>query len=255
MKTISVGICDDEDFFLESLYALVSACGNENKMDLTIRKYTESETLLIDIDINKYQPDLLFLDIDMPGASGMEVADRLRKDGYDGIICFVTSHDSYALDAYGVEALGYLLKPAQYTDVKKLMEKAVIQILYKQDTKEAEKRFLEINTQRGKALIPVEQILYLEKRRNQCVIHRESGEIVCYEPLKSLYPRLDQSLFCYTHQGFIVNFEKIKEVAEGTAFLGEGVEVPISRRYQKTLKERHMDKIYRIRDERRTRSE
>lgn len=250
MKRLTVGICDDEEFFLEELCALVSACGNEDKYDLSIRKYRESKVLLEDIFLNGEKPELLFLDIDMPGNSGMEVAEKLRREGYEGIICFVTGLDNYALDAYGVEALGYLLKPAQYADVKKLMEKAMIQIYYKLDAEEAKKKYLEIITQRGKMLITMDQILYLEKRRNQCIIHRESGEVVCYEPLKNLFQRLDQTRFCYTHQGFIVNFDKIKEVGPDVVYLGDGVEVPVSRRYQEALAERHIDMIYRIRDER-----
>lgn len=250
MKQVIIGICDDEEYFLESLHALVNACGNENKYDLKVAKYQEGAALLKDITSKTSVPDLLFLDIDMPGLSGMDLAVRLRKDGYEGIICFVTSHNKYALDAYGVEALGYLLKPAEYAEVKKLIEKAVIQIFYKQDAREAEKRYLEINTQRGKILITVDKILYLEKRRNQCVIHQESGEIVCYETLKNLFQRMDQTRFCYTHQGFIVNFDKIKEVGQNVIYLGEGREIPVSRRYQKALEERHMDMICRLRDER-----
>lgn len=249
MKQITVGICDDEEYFLESLHALVIACGNENKYELKVVKYQDGEALFKDITSKTCVPDLLFLDIDMPGLSGMDLAGKLRKDGYEGILCFVTSHNSYAFDAYGVEALGYLLKPAEYAEVKRLMEKAVIQIFYKLDAREAEKRYLEINTQRGKKLIVVDQILYLEKRRNQCVIHQESGEIVCYETLKSLFQRMDQTRFCYTHQGFIVNFDKIKEVGQNAIYLGEGREVPVSRRYQKALEDRHMDMIYRLRDE------
>lgn len=175
MKQVTIGICDDEEYFLESLHALVIACGNENKYELKVAKYQEGEALIKDITSKASVPDLLFLDIDMPGLSGMDLAGKLRKDGYEGIICFVTSHNSYAFDAYGVEALGYLLKPAEYAEIKRLMEKAVIQIFYKLDAREAEKRYLEINTQRGKKLIAVDQILYLEKRRNQCVIHQEGG--------------------------------------------------------------------------------
>lgn len=78
---------------------------------------------------------------------------------------------------------------------------------------------------------------------------RRGGEIVCYETLKSLFQRMDQTRFCYTHQGFIVNFDKIKEVGQNVIYLGEGREIPVSRRYQKALEDRHMDMIYRLRDE------
>lgn len=249
MKTINVAICDDEEVFLDMIYSLVMACMNENKYSFAVTKYMDGMQLLSDIQSGSMECDLLFLDIDMPEMSGIDVARKLREKGYDGIICFVTSHNRYALDAYGVEALGYIMKPAQYGDVKRLVEKAVVQIFYRFDVKEAEKRFLEINTQSGKKVITMNNILYIEKRRNQSVIHLEDGETVCYESLKNLYDRLNQSKFCYSHQGFVVNFDKIKEVLPTYIALGEGREVPVSRRYQKELKERHMNMIFQLQEE------
>lgn len=249
MKTINVALCDDEEVFLDMIYSLVMACMNENKYNFTVTKYLDSKQLLSDIQAGSVEYDLLFLDIDMPEMSGIDVARKLREGRYDGIICFVTSHNRYALEAYGVEALGYIMKPAQYVDVKKLVEKAVIQIFYRFDVQEAEKRFLEINTQSGKKVITMDNILYIEKRRNQSVVHLEDGEVVCYESLKSLFDRLNQSKFCYSHQGFVVNFDKILEVLPTYIALGEGREVPVSRRYQKELKDRHMNTIRQLQEE------
>lgn len=251
MKTVNVAVCDDEEFFLEALYSLVSTGMNENMYTFTITKYMHGRKLIEDYETKAGEYDLVFLDIDMPGMSGMEVAQNLRKKGYGGVICFVTSHDKYALDAYGVDALGYLIKPARYVDVKRLIEKAVVQIYYQYEKQEAEKRFLEISIQGGKRTIDINKILYIEKRRNQSVIHMEDGEAVCYESLKSLYDRLNQNIFCYAHQGFVVNFDKIKEVTPTFIALGHGREVPVSRKYQKVLRERHMDMIHQIQAERR----
>ena len=97
----------------------------------------------------------------------------------------------------------------------------------------------------------MDNILYIEKRRNQSVIHLEDGETVCYESLKNLFDRLNQNKFCYSHQGFVVNFDKIKEVLPTYIALGDGREVPVSRRYQKELKDRHMDTIYQLQEKRR----
>ena len=99
-------------------------------------------------------------------------------------------------------------------------------------------------------MLDLQQVLYVEKSRNQCVIHMEESEVVCYETLKKLYERLDKSKFYFTHQGFIVNFDKIKEVKKDTVCFGAGREIPVSRRYQSELRERHMDKIRRLHRER-----
>lgn len=250
MGTIRIGICDDETYFREELEKLISVYANEAEHDLEIRTYVYAKDLAEDILENKVWFHMLFLDVEMEGMSGMDAAKKLREEGYEGIICFVTGKDQYALDAFSVDAIGYLQKPAKYPDVKRMVQKALVQIYYKQDEAEAKKRYLEITTQNEKAMIDIRQILYVEKRRNQCVIHLEDTEIVCYETLKSLFERLDKRNFCFTHQGFIVNFDKIKEVKKDIICLGAGREIPVSRRYQNELRERHMNKIYRLRQER-----
>lgn len=250
METIRIGICDDETFFREELDKLVSVYANEAEQDLEIRTYAYAKDLAKDILEGNENYHMLFLDVEMDGMSGMDAAKKLREEGYEGVICFVTGKDQYALDAFSVEAIGYLQKPAKYQDVKRMVQKALVQIYYQRDEEEAKKRYLEIVTQNEKVMIDIRQILYVEKRRNQCVIHLEDSEIVCYETLKSLFERLDKQNFCFTHQGFIVNFDKIKEVKKDIVCLGAGREIPVSRRYQNELRERHMNKIYRLRQDR-----
>ena len=250
MEAIRIGICDDEDFFCEELVKLVSVYGNDAEYVFDIHTYSRPEDVATDILEKNVEYHILFLDVEMDGMTGMEAAQKLRREGYKGVICFVSSQDRYAFDAFGVEAIGYVKKPAKYQDVKRLIQKALIQIYYQRDEEEAKKRYLEITTQNEKTMLDLHQVLYVEKRRNQCVIHMEESEVVCYETLKKLYERLDKSKFSFTHQGFIVNFDKIKEVKKDTVCFGAGREIPVSRRYQSELRERHMDKIRRLHRER-----
>ncbi len=102
---------------------------------------------------------------------------------------------------------------------------------------------------RNNRTINLEKVVYIEKRRNQCVFHLEDGEYICYETLSKIYERLDHDSFIYTHQGFIASFHHIKEVKRNAVCFGRGVEIPISRKYYEPVKAMHMDKIYRLRDE------
>lgn len=249
MKPVNVAICDDEEYFFKELEKFVSVYANEEGCELVIDTYQNPERLVEEIASGEKEYQLIFLDVEMPEMSGVEVAKKLRKEGFQDVICFVTGFEGYALDAFSVEAIGYICKPAKYAEVKKVIQKALIQIYYNRDAEEAKKRYLEVCTQRDVTLVDTQKIVYLEKRRNQCVIHMEAGEVVCYETLKHLFAKLNQQKFCYCHQGFIVNFDKIKEVKKEIICFGEGREVPVSRRYQSELKERHMNEIYRLRKE------
>lgn len=250
MGKIYVGICEDEKFFREEMEKMVSVYANESESDIEIGCYEAATHLVKDVRDNQKVYDLLFLDVEMERMSGMELAKMLRQDGYEGVICFVTSKDQYALDAFSVEAIGYIKKPAKYQEVKRIIQKATVQILYQRDAEEAKKRYIEITTQNEKVVVDTQQVLYVEKRRNQCVFHLEETEIVCYETLKNIYERLDKQKFYYAHQGFIVNFDKIKEVKKDIVCFGAGREIPVSRRYQNELRQLHLDKIYRLRQER-----
>ena len=181
VKPVNVAICDDEEYFLKELEKLVSVYANEAKCELEIDTYQDPERLVEEITSGKKEYQLIFLDVEMPGMSGVEAAKKLREEGYRDVICFVTGFEGYALDAFSVEAIGYICKPAQYLDIKKVIHKALIQIYYNWDVEEAKKRYLEVCTQKSSMMVDIRQILYLEKRRNQCVIHMETGEVVCYE--------------------------------------------------------------------------
>ena len=164
-------------------------------------------------------------------------------------ICFVTSHGAYALNSYQVDAVGYIMKPIKYTEVKRAIDRAKISINYRRDAQKAKKRYLDIKTSRNNVTIDLEKVVYIEKRRNQCVFHLEDGEYICYETLSKIYERLDHDSFIYTHQGFIASFHHIKEVKRNAVCFGCGVEIPISRKYYEPVKAMHMDKIYRLKDE------
>lgn len=250
MKTVKIAICDDEAFFREDMEKMVSVYANESEQELEISTYETGEDLLSDMLSGNVEYHFLFLDVEMPGMSGMDVSQKLRTAGYTGMICFVTGYGGYALDAFAVEAVGYVQKPAKYVEIKRLIQRALIQIYYQWDVEEAKKRYLEVCARKENMMIDTQQVLYVEKRRNQCVIHMEEGEVVCYDTLKNLFAKLDQNRFCFAHQGYIVNFDKIREVKHESVCFGEGREVPVSRKYQSRLRERHMNKINRLRQDR-----
>lgn len=252
MQPIRIAVCDDEEFYCKELEKMVSVYGNETETELLIDVYSDASVLVEAVKKREKTYEMMFLDIDMPGMNGIEAAKAIRETDENVLLGFVTSHTTYALDAYGVEAIAYIVKPIKYKDVKKIVEKAKIQIYYRKDAAAAEKRYLEVKSGRENVLIDLEKVVYIEKRRNQCVFHLTDGEQVCYDTLAKVYKQLDSEQFLYTHQGYIVNFYHIKEVRRDAVCLGAGMEIPVSRKYYDTLKKRHMDKIYRVRDERRS---
>lgn len=109
---MKVMIVDDERLSIASLESTIKAAlGNETE----ITSYTNPETALKAME--EYEPELIFLDIEMPGKSGLELADTIKKKSNDAHIVFVTAYSEYALPAWRLHVDDYLLKPASREDV------------------------------------------------------------------------------------------------------------------------------------------
>lgn len=216
-----IAVCDDEEYYGEQLYDLLVRYQKENDFLAQIKIYASGKELLHDLPNLDTSGQILFLDVDMPEQSGVDVAKVLREVGSKAVICFVTSYEQYAFDAFQVEALDYIVKPASYEKVEKFMHKAIDWCQMQEERVEAEKEYLTLYQKPENRVIRQNEVCYIEKKRNQCVVFTAHEEITCYDTLQNLYEQLDHSKFVYAHQGYIVNFYQIKEIRDNTAFLGK----------------------------------
>lgn len=250
MYTYKIGVCDDEPVFCNHLKKLLAAYQVESKNQLGVRIFHRGEDL-IDSFLNEKCPyDMLMLDVDVPnGMNGVQTATKIREQNPDVIIIFITNYEKYALDAYRVDAIDYLVKPVALESLRRVMAKAIIQVDYILDYQKSTNRYLPIVVDYDRINIEISKILYIEKRRNQSLIHTEDGDYSCYETLSQLYEKLDSNKFMYVHQGFIVQFPKIKEVEKNWICFSGHVKVPVSRKYQKEVQQRFQERLYRLREQ------
>ena len=202
------------------------------------------------IAIRENQPQLIFLDVKMMNLDGVETAKIIRGMNKDVVICFATSYEDYAINAFHVEAIDYLIKPVAYDKMKRILDRGIINIRYCRDRDQSDKRYLTIKNQSEDILIDTNTIIYIEKVKNQCIFHTESDIVKCYESLGNLKDKLDKTQFVFSHQGYIINFFKVKEVKKNSVCFGGGIEVPVSRKHYNSLRELHLDKINRLRNDR-----
>lgn len=249
MKKFNMAVCDDEEFYIDNIVEYLKAFESEEDVKLEVSKYTSSEKLLEDIRDNGKRFDMFFLDIDMPVHTGMELAAMIKELDEQAVICFITSYVQHAFDAFQINAIGFLKKPASYVDVKNMLNKCIIQIRYLKDRKMAEETYVEVILHKSKHILPMKKIRYIEKQRNKCVIHLTDEEITCYETLTNIYEKLDHSRFYFVHQGYIVNFSHILDVQQDCIHVTGGHAIPVSRKYFKEIYGLYMDKINRLRAE------
>lgn len=249
MYAIKIAVCDDEQQYTDHLVKHIELFGNEVDTEFNITIYKSGKKLIDDIKTDSKMYDIVFLDVEMPEIDGLKTAEAIRKMSEDIVLCFVTGHEQYTREAYQLEALGYIVKPVAYNELKKLLRRAVIMVNYEHDNSKSGKNYIEVPVSGDKRIIDVRTIKYIEKNRNQSILHFLDSEITCYESLKKIYSRLDNELFVYAHQGYIVNFNEIKEVKENVICLGRNVEVPVSRRRYKEVRDRYLNRVKQLLEE------
>ncbi|WP_114792690.1 LytTR family DNA-binding domain-containing protein [Niabella yanshanensis] len=196
-------------------------------------------------DINFMEPDLIFLDVQMPGAGGLEVLKRVEHIPH---VIFTTAYDRYAIDAFEANAVDYLLKPYTRERFEKTMTR-----LEQQDSSPAIDVINNLLPQEGFAdrilvehrkrykNIPVAEILYLKACGDHTEIYTKTVTYLSSMGISSLAEKLNPRSYVRLHRSTLVNMNHVKEVYRdlGKIFvvMQNGVELSVGRNYQPLIKE------------------
>lgn len=196
------------------------------------------------IAIEQYQPDLVFLDIQMPNKSGFELFKELKSIDFE--VIFTTAHSEFAIEAIKKSALDYLLKPINYIDllgaVTRFENKAKQESQQKQfnvlleniDTGDVAHKKMAISTDTGIEFVKYNAIIYLEAQNNYTRINLVDGtSILASKTLKTFEELLPVELFFRIHKSYLINMNFVKRFFKIDDFLVElttGEKLPLSYR-------------------------
>jgi two-component system LytT family response regulator len=206
--------------------------------------------------IRDQSPDLVFLDIEMPGMDGFGVLDAIEPDSLP-VIIFVTAYDQYAVKAFEVFALDYLLKPfdKERFDValarakahirnekKETMSERILKVLEEIKTKPVHLERLVIKMNGHVFFVKTDEIDWLEAEGNYVRLHAGKESYLLRDTISALESQLDPKKFVRVHRSAIVNIDSIQELqpwfhGEYRIILKEGVELTLSRSYRERLHE------------------
>ncbi len=177
--------------------------------------------------INKEKPDLAFLDIKMPGMSGLEVAKRMT---HPSLVVFVTAYHKYALTAFEEEAVDYLLKPVSderllrtITRLKsrcagkegvKNIESLLSKLTQAMENKDAYVRYLRASSGKIMRLISVDDVLFISAKTKYTFATTKEGEFLMRMSLSELIRQLDPERFWQIHRSTIINASKVVSVSQ-----------------------------------------
>lgn len=213
-----IAICEDEKHILEKLYKKVAEYVKKKQLSAEIRTYLSGEDLLKE----KTDIDVALLDLLLPGINGLDVAKQLLRKSR---VVFITSYDEYALDAFDVNAVHYLIKPVTEERLCLALDRAVSSL------EQVNHKALTLVKAGKTQIIRIQEILYCEVFNHQVCIHTAQGTYEYSGTLDTLEKELDERFF-RCHRSFIVNMSHVVEREKGTAIVSNGDKILISRRKQ-----------------------
>ncbi|WP_085830889.1 LytR/AlgR family response regulator transcription factor [Collinsella vaginalis] len=186
--------------------------------------------------------DVAFLDISMPGASGMQLAEALRKLKTPPAVVFVTAYSDHALEAFEVDAVDYLMKPVEEDRLARAIEKVLSRVKPLPETKATSVERIPVEKGGRKVLIPVEQIRYIMAKDDYSCIFTDDDRFLSTTSLAQFESKLSEFGFFRVHRRYIVNLANVEDVEttpSGAIQLGIADmedRVPVSRRRVVPLK-------------------
>lgn len=218
MKKIKAIIVDDEEGARDVLENLLLRFCTE------VEIIAKCENVLKAVEIiNQEQPDLVFLDIEMPNYSGFEIATFFKKINFK--IIFVTAYDQYAIKAFKISAIDYLLKPVDIEHLKNAVSRAVQQLNIEQQSQQLsllsntlENKQLKniVITDKGQQhIISIESIIAIEAQESYCSIHTTEKTYIASKNLKHFETVLESlPQFFRVHKSWLVNKDYIKHYSK-----------------------------------------
>jgi two-component system, LytTR family, response regulator len=256
-ETLRTIVVDDEQLAREELCFLLDQLEG---VDVVGQAGNGVEALRV---IEEHAPDMVMLDVQMPGLTGFEVARRLVRAGVASQLVFVTAYDRHAIEAFEVNAVDYLLKPVEAIRLATAVDRVRKRIqpdrtpLKTRTGDEMDKLlqlFSERQTRRDQLAVKVEDRFLLVQADDLVHASVENDVITVvtnslsgtsnYRTLDELQARLDPAVFWRVHRSHLVNINKIKEIVPWFSrnYIlkmrdGKGTEIPVSRSQTKRLRE------------------
>ncbi len=218
-----IALCDDEWAELEKIEKLLSLYQQERKESIQykIEKFESAEELLAQVRQENYTPDLLLLDIFMAGKTGMEAADELRKEKCDVPIVFLTASTEYALEAYELDAVQYLVKPFEKEKFFHAMDIAFDKVWRKEEP-------LVIKVAGGVCQMQPDDIFYCETQKNYQILYTRTENLRVRMTAGHLYEILQRfSQFKKCGSSYILNMNHIVALHKDEVKMDNGKKVYI----------------------------
>lgn len=231
---MKIAVIEDEEPHRNLLIHFLEEWRRETDRSVTVEAFGTAEGFWFRYEEER-DFDVLFLDIQMPGMDGVELARKVRALDGDIVIVFATGISDYLEEGYEVEALHYLIKPLSAQKVKRCMEKAL--------GRRRQEHFVTLHRLEETLKISQEGIDYVEARGRGCAIGRVRAEEILEvrEGFSELEALLDKDEFLKCHRSYLCRISNIRQIGREEIEFDDGKRIPVSRRLYKQVNQRFIE--------------
>lgn len=215
-----IAICDDIAEDAQSIASAVRKWADKENISVKLETFPSAESFLFQYAEEKTY-DILLLDVELKGMSGLALAKRIRHDDDRAEIIFITSHFQLAGAGYDVDALHYLVKPIAENKLMEVLSKAAQKL-------SVEPPFLVITCNGETVKLYTSDILYLEAFLHYVVITTKKREYKIKENISAIAEKLSGD-FYRTHRSYLVSLKHIIKISRTAVLMDNGIELPLAR--------------------------
>lgn len=232
---MNIAICEDITEDAQRLKYILQEYQNQNDMPMKIDVFDKGEELIDRCRDESY--DIIFMDIYLTNMSGIEAARHIRES-QKCHVAFLTASSDFALEAIELDALHYIVKPAEYSDVEEIMLRLRHRI--------PAARYAPLQVKAGYRTVYIDplSIRYIESYDKISVVHTDTLDYETYSTLSSLSSLLDKGLFMRPQRSYIVNMSYIASMSSDELVLADGTRITLSRAGRGRLKKTYENFLF-----------
>lgn len=232
---LNVAICDDDLNFIGKFEDILLTIKRLEHIEFELEAYLDGKELVRDICENSKRYDLIFLDIEMREMNGLTAAKKIRENDTLTMLIYVTSHESYAIEAYDVQPFQFLVKPVDFGIVHRYFMKAYEKLTTGPD-------YFICEFKADTYILRISEIMYFKSNRRVIQVFMVNGSIIkFYGKLNDLEDRLskEKADFWRIHQSYLVNIRYIDFISHDRVILKNKKTLSISQDRRKAVGEKY----------------
>lgn len=228
---MQIAICDDDAGCCSTVEKWLQSYGLEQRIKMDITIYNSADPLLGEMKAG-YWFDVIFLDIELPEKSGIDLGQIIRNDLQNETvsIVYISGKTKYCKDLFELEPLNYHHKPLKKQDITGDIDKVV----------KRQKRYKRVLTYMDEGIsraIPLANIMYMEATEKRIkIMLRGNKSIMIKESLTNLAEEFSKYAMCQCHRSFIINLSYVDKYLNRCLFMKNGAEIPVGRKYVQNVK-------------------